>query len=362
MKSRVPFHRALTFPALALALLALAHSAIAANTADNFLTSAPSAGSLVNSTYWSLSALPTVSNDAVFPFGSATGIRTLSANNLTVGSFDNLATSGTMSLRNETSTATDSILTLGGAGNLGNASAGADPSDLLFVGSGGTLNITGPNGSSGSGVLKLRLDQSGNFNATGTLGISAVIGETTSYGITKTGAGTLTLNSSAASNFTGGLSVNGGTLTEDFANMGATADLINGVNTLALGGGILNVKGNSANNSNQTLGNVTINAGGGQILVNPNGASRTAALTLGTITATTTGGTLLVGKTSGAAGTATITTGSAPDPTTGIKTLALIRKDEPGGLFDWLGKASAAVEIADAPHPRPPLVLEELTT
>jgi len=192
-----------------LALVALTPSAFAANTADNYTGGVN--GSFLTAGNWSLAALPAVTNDATFPVGSASGIRLFSAGSLTNGSFDNLCPSNTLSIRNETTTSTSSTLTLGGAGNLGNASAGANSGDLIYVVSGGTLNIIGPNGSTGSGVLNLVLGQSGNFDVIGSSTISSVISDGGSgYSITKTGAGTLTL--SGTNTYTGATTISAGTL------------------------------------------------------------------------------------------------------------------------------------------------------
>lgn len=104
------------------ALLAV-QSAFAQNTVNNY--TGANAGSLLVTTNWSLGAVPLGNNDAVFPLGAMTGIRTLSAGDLTVGSFNVLANTGTFSIRNETSTSTSSNLTLGGVNNLGNSVGGA---------------------------------------------------------------------------------------------------------------------------------------------------------------------------------------------------------------------------------------------
>ena len=150
--------------------------------------------------------------------------------------------------------------------------------------------------------------------------------------LTKISANTLTVNSPTSSTFTGGLNVNGGTLVMDFANMATPVDMVNNANVLALGGGILSVKGNSGTDTSQTFNNVTINAGAGQILVNPNGASRTATVNLGALTANT-GSSLLVGKASGASGTAVITTTSVGDGT-GIYGGRVVYTDG-NGNYDW---------------------------
>ncbi len=218
---------------LCLVLVAGAH---AANTADNFSGGA-TASLLVNGN-WSLSALPLVGNDAVFTSSSGgTGIRPLTAGTLTVGSFDVTATTGTFTINNQTTTSTSSTLTLGGSGDNGNGVSGT-VADLLYVASGATFNINGPNGSTGSGVLNVALGQSGNFNAAGTMIISAAISGS-GFGVSKTGSGTLTL--SGANSYTGSTVLSAGVL-----KFGAVGILGNGVNNssdLTLSGGTLDLAG-----------------------------------------------------------------------------------------------------------------------
>ena len=170
-----------------------------ANTTNNYTGS--SSGSLLTTTNWSLGHVPTVSEDAVFT--ATAGIRTLTSANLTVGSFNTTASSGTFSIRNATSTATDSSLILGGAGNSGNGVSGT-AGDLLFVVNGTTFVLRGDN-PNGTGVLKVVLGQSGNFDlaGTGAMTISAAISDAGSgFGITKTGAGTDTAATALAARAT----------------------------------------------------------------------------------------------------------------------------------------------------------------
>ncbi|MEO7933115.1 MAG: autotransporter-associated beta strand repeat-containing protein [Chthoniobacterales bacterium] len=232
-----------SFPALALAVtaaLALGHSAQAANTADTYTGSVT--GNVTTGSNWSLGTAPLVTNDAVFNNG--TGIRNFgtgaSPANLTVGSFNVTPNSGTYTLRNDTSGATNVTLTLGGAGNLGNGISSTfgtgSSSDLIFAAYGSTFNLTGTNGGGGTGVLGIALAESGNFNIAGTSAISSII--TGAFGLTKTGAGTLTL--SATNTFSGGLNISSGTV-----------DI--GTNNAVLGG------------TSGTAGAVTLNGGALQI-------------------------------------------------------------------------------------------------
>jgi fibronectin-binding autotransporter adhesin len=204
-------------------------------------------GDLLTPANWSLGHVPAVNEDAVFT--ADPGIRHLDAGTLTVGSFNVTASSGTFSIRNETTTSTKSTLTLGGAGNLGNGVSG-NAADLLYAATGSTFEIIGPNGSTGSGVLELVLGQSGNFRAAGTINISAVISDGgNGFGLTKTGSGTLTL--AGTNTYTGTTTINGGTLV-----------LGNATNTLSDNNFVNIVTGTlSIGNNNDTVGNVTLETG-----------------------------------------------------------------------------------------------------
>ena len=268
--------------ATTIAALLSCQGAGASNTVNEYIGSVT--GSFLTPGNWSLGTVPTVSNDAIFPLAAGTGIRTLNLGNVTVGSLNALAATGTFSIRNEASDATNSTLTLGGVGNLGNSVSG-NAADLLYVAAGATLNIRGDNGGGGTGVLGLQLGQTGAFDIAGTGTISAVISGA-GFGFTKTGAGTLTLNSSAANTYTGPTSVTGGTLTLDFANLATPTNLISSSSALSLGSGTLSVLGKSAGATSQTFAGTTFNAGADTIIINRNGGT-SATLALGAITRNT---------------------------------------------------------------------------
>jgi autotransporter-associated beta strand protein len=138
-------------------------------------------------------------------------------------------------------------VTLGGAGNLGNSVSGT-AADLLYVASGATFNLNNTSATTRDRVNTV-LGQSGNFNVAGTATITSAISDGgAGYGITKTGAGTLTL--AAANTFSGGIVLNEGTLV-------ITGDGTLGSNTVTFNGGTLNynlgsaITGNLSNAANQ---------------------------------------------------------------------------------------------------------------
>lgn len=188
-----------------LAVILSSAGAKAANTADNYTGSGT--GSLLTTGNWSLSAAPTVANDAVFT--GTSGIRTLNTANLTVGSFNVTASSGTFSIRTEANNTTDRNLILGGPGDLGNSVSGTVAGDLLYVANGAIFVLRGDNPNN-TGVLKVQLGQSGNFNVVGTLTIGAAISGS-SFGFTKSGGGTLSLTN--VNTYSGNTVISVGTLT-----------------------------------------------------------------------------------------------------------------------------------------------------
>ena len=107
-------------------------------------------------------------------------------------------------------TGNNSTLNVGNSAGFTNVfSSTAD--DLLYIGN-GVLTIQGPNSGSGTAVLNLVLQSSGNFRveAGSSLAISSAIGQSGTRSVTKTGGGSLTL--SGANSYSGGTTVSSGGL------------------------------------------------------------------------------------------------------------------------------------------------------
>jgi len=126
----------------------------------------------------------------------------------------------------------------------------------------------------------------------------------------KRGAGTLVLTNAAT--YTGGTTMDGGTLMVD-CQAGGSLNSGSGPNFSA--GGTFKLLGKTTGTTSQTLnGNgAWVSTGGGNLLIDPNNGTSTT-LTLGSLTATTAGGSLVLGKTLNAAsGTVIIKTTSNKD-------------------------------------------------
>jgi fibronectin-binding autotransporter adhesin len=147
---------------------------------------------------------------------------------------------------------------------------------------------------------------SGNTALANTI-ISGVVANGSTAGSTLQyfGTGTLKLNGSAVSTYTGASSITAGTLLLDFANLASGVNLLDPGSALTLGGGTYGILGRSSGSTFQTNGNLTMTAGTGSgITLNNNGGAGTT-LSLGTLGGrggnstlaidTSAGGTLVVG-------------------------------------------------------------------
>ena len=174
-------------------------------------------------------------------------------------------------------TGTDNDAVFGGtAGTITVSSVTAN--DLLFNTTGYIL----------SGASTLTLNGTTPTITTGS-GISATIGNGTatvlfgSAGLTKAGLGTLTLSGSSVNNFTGGVTINGGTLALNLNNLATPTNLINSGNALTIGGGTLSITGKTTGTSVQSFAGTTASSGASIVSITRNGGT-SATLNLGALT------------------------------------------------------------------------------
>lgn len=162
-----------------------------------------------------------------------------------------LSVTGSTALQVGNSSATNGVLTLNGATVNG-------VSNTLASAGGADLTLANVNSGAGSQTMGLRLGVvNGVFQTAGsrTLTVSSVISEaTTGSSVTKTGAGTLTLN--GANTFTGGVTFNSGTL-----SLGNNAALGTGALTVGAINTTINVTGTAATFAND----IALTAPAGQV-------------------------------------------------------------------------------------------------
>jgi autotransporter-associated beta strand protein len=142
--------------------------------------------------------LPSSANDVLLTT-SATGLQLSGAGFFNIGTLNQNNTAA-YTISNNTSGSTSSSLILNGGTN----TVGANPNDLIYLGGAtSSLTLQGANGGTGSGILAVGVNQSGNLDvaqANAVLNISASFDTGTSHVVAKTGAGTLNV-----SNFFGGM-------------------------------------------------------------------------------------------------------------------------------------------------------------
>ena len=125
-------------------------------------------------------------------------------------------------------------------------------------------------------------------------------------GLGKFGLGALTLGG-ATNTFTGGTAVNAGSLALDFtATNSSVNNLIVAANSLALGGGALQITGNSNAASSQTFASTILNAGASVVSAAPVSGANVPTVNLGGITANAGGVVEFVGPATVGAGGANI--------------------------------------------------------
>jgi len=149
------------------------------------------------------------------------------------------------------------------------------------LGGNGTIGLSGtaPTISVTTGVLTI-----GNASSGPVLAGSA--------GLTKVGSGTATLSGTAAHTFTGGISVTGGELGLDFANLTPASNLVTPSNTLSLTGGRLFIN-RSTVLTTQTFAGLSV--GAGVSYVETNGASgATVSGSFGTVSRSDVGAILAI--------------------------------------------------------------------
>ncbi len=247
---------------------------------------------------------------------------------LSIGSLNDLSTSQIITIANG-NTGTQAPITLRGNNSVAVANGG-NAADLLYVASGAGLVISNikPNGGAVGNTVILTLAASGNFDIAGTGGatISVPIASGTqaaptanAFGITKTGTGSLALTS-VANNFTGGTTVNAGTLA---LGTGGGTGILRGVVTVNTGG-TLNLGGTNALGFNTGTSVTTINVNGGVVdttapmaagVVANEGYLTSFNLTGGTVSTSTNGGTYNFNVAAGAAAP-TITSNASPTTST----------------------------------------------
>jgi fibronectin-binding autotransporter adhesin len=185
-----------------------------------------------------------------------------------------------------TNTRSGTITVNGGTLRAGSASAFGPTTGLVV--NGGTLDLNG------FGLTTTSFTGSGGTLALGgaDLGINLATNVSNTFagsitgsgGLTKLGAGTLTL--SGASTYTGATTIGGGTLALNFAAASAPDNhIISGSSPLIMGGGTLAVTGAAGESNTQSFAGLTITTGNNTVRAT-SGTGGSATINLGAITRT----------------------------------------------------------------------------
>ena len=163
-------------------------------------------------------------------------------------------------------------------------------------------------------------------------------------GITKIMGGTLTLTNNNA--YTGGTIINAGTLIVDYTG-GAANNIVPSGSALTLGGGAIQIKGNSATSSSQTVNGATVNPGLNVISVSNNAAT----FNLGAFTQTLGSQTEFIGPAydsnpTGGSATLVPATGTITTTTAGLQNNLLWPGSRVAvatvGLYEWASSVTTA--------------------
>lgn len=177
------------------------------------------------------------------------------------------------------SNAANDTAIFGGAGSNVTLLGGVTAGRLIFSQSSGTYNLIGAQtltlaGANPSIINSGAVTIGNSTNATVIAGTS---------GLSKSGAGALTFQGTAAQQWTGGLNVLAGTLTLNFSNLATPTNMIDSGNAVTLGSGALTVSAKSTGITSQTVNGITL-SGGMASLGFTSSASASSAFNLGGIT------------------------------------------------------------------------------
>ena len=229
---------------------------------------APPSGGAVSSNMTGLSpATVTYSNTLASPILVEPGLNAQGSGNLTIAGTFSTNQGFSDPLATSTGTGTSNVTLAGGTLALTAnvpalvATAGTPFNFVLGTG-GGTISIP-------SSLVAATMD-------------SAISG---SGGLTKAGAGSFTLGGAAVDTFTGGVNVTG-TLNLNLTSLPPATDLLNSANAVTLNSGSLNLIGNAAGVTSQTIASLSLApVTSNSISINPNGGTSTALTIAGTVVA-----------------------------------------------------------------------------